>query len=497
MAKNAVSKTFTRATASGPWASKPAIPLYDGLTPNIYAADTAVGAEDGSSEEDAMLLQDALAIAVAGDVIGLLPGIYSDSISSGDHWDPIFAFANSGTEGNPITLVGKYDAIYNFADPARRCEFRNATSVFFPTPAVGDIPGMSGNYPVFGSYQQDYLHFINLYLDQQYVMPYPSKGCIVNSETTGCKFRKIVVAVRSIDPDDSDNFNPFFMQGGEDAIYEHLYGYAAEVHAFHNRNVCFMSVYASHGFLIQNISMLGLNGGIFIKGSGGGDTIGNSGEIRYIKGVECNHSPVIIGTVVAGSETGNQVEAHHVLSIRCGLDSAGLATGGYQSHFSGDPGDGSQARNRILHHFTVVDPGGLVGSGLRAGAYFEGTVFPNDVFRDSVIANTAIRTVDMVIVDALTGVAPTINYNVYHTAGGAGSWRYGASDGEGGSAAATLAAWVAATSYDDDSDFEDPQFDDAENDDFRRTASGDTGSSTGGKRGCFETGLEVIGDGVH
>jgi hypothetical protein len=96
--------TLAASTGSGFGTSGLVASVYNGYTPTIYAAPSALGNGSGSSEANAATLRDALDDAVAGSIIGVLDGTYSDSTAT---WYVAFNPANSGTSGSPVVIVAK------------------------------------------------------------------------------------------------------------------------------------------------------------------------------------------------------------------------------------------------------------------------------------------------------------------------------------------------------------------------------------------------------
>lgn len=129
---------------------------YLGYTPTIYAAPADVGNGSGSSEANAMDLATALTNAVAGDIVGLIPGVYSRQSPGGMGrfnvaWNP----TNSGSSGNPIRFVAKYAAV----------AYQSNSSLW--TEMQADL--ISGGYgsPAFGSQGRDYIEWLGVYASDE------------------------------------------------------------------------------------------------------------------------------------------------------------------------------------------------------------------------------------------------------------------------------------------------------------------------------------------
>jgi hypothetical protein len=374
--------------------------LYDGLTPTIYAAPADVGTGSGANEANAMDLPTALSTATAGDIIGCLPGVYSGTNSSADHWEPIFQTTNSGTSGSRIRIVGKYDALLNYADAGLRSEFRNASAdTTYPYTAAA-------NHPVFGCYSRNYVSWINFYVDTQYAPPYPSRGSVVCNDSTGVTFRKIVWNRGNLTMDASgDNFDCLFAQGSDGLTVEDCYAYGRAGTHIH-RNLSVIKCYSVTNFVFQRITFSDVVQGIFIKGDTSG--FGQSGVISYCKSSGASHGFACIGVVRSASAPTNTVEVHHCLSIR---DAEGL-------RFESSGEGGSTNEGRKFYKNTIVDATGAVSGG---GIYSNDTL-NDDAIYDNVVAfmsSTSWHPVNLESGSA-SGVSP-MDYNLYYEAGGT-SW---------------------------------------------------------------------------
>jgi len=449
--------------------------LYDGLTPTIYAHPTAAqGNGSGSSEANAMLLTDAL--ASGSSIVGLLPGVASKSWSGSDaRWDPIYEFSAGGTAGSPKILVGKYNPLTYYADTSKRSELRNAS--------VG-AQGNANNKAILGANGKDYCEFRNLFFDEQYSMPGSSRGGCLSHSSDNNRWRNIVWARTQLS-DASDNYNCFYFEDSHDLTLENFYVYAGSTITTGHHNLAAVQTYSCLRFAIRYYTFDSIQHGIYVKGAATAD--GNSGEIYGGKSKNLLWSQVHVGVVHTTESPENTVVAHHCLSIRDAQITGGEIAGGFRFEPSGDGGGGANNRNRTAHHWTIVDPGGI---STQRGIEHASTPPVGDVVRDSVIkisgASKYVMTVDSASLGGFTS-----NYNQYHN--DSGNVRFALA----GATKTSLGTWQTDSGKDANSNAGDPAFDNAGADDYRRTASGDTGSSTGGKRGCYDDSGTQIGDGVH
>lgn len=443
--------------------------LYGGLTPTIYAAPADVGSGNGSSEANAMDLPTAMATATAGDVIGVIPGVYT-AVNNNTRWVPAFKFTNNGTSSNPIILVGKYDHLSYYSNASYRSEFRTSGYSALGTPSTA-------NCAVLGADQnQQYLQFRNIFVDSVYVPPRASGGSLVASPgSTGIKFINCVVKLTEETNATSDNYNAIFAEDTTDLVVDSNYFYGGYGNSG-NRNWSAVTTYYCHNFTIKNNTIYNANGGIFIKGRLiASPYTGSTGLVQYNKINTVSDD----GIVLLGIEPGTGVTTHNNLIVRASQFGIRIH-GGLNANYTYE--------NFGIHHNTIVD----CGTGLSMGDFTNTQA--NNYFRDNIIALTSSSTNKMYTTDGTnvtaSGFFATMNYNLYYESGASAQWSQGVSTYTG------LAAWQAASSRDANSTEGNPSFTDAVNGIYTRTDS-DTGSSTGGVRGCYITGNETIGNGVQ
>lgn len=438
--------------------------FYDGLTPTIYAAPTDQGTGDGSSEANAMDLPTAMVNAAAGDIVGCLPGVYTVA-NNNTRWVPAFKFTNSGTSGNPIILVGKYDHLIYYADTVNRCEFR--------TSGYSALGTASSNCAVLGADEgQNYIQIRNVFIDSVYVPPRASGGSLVISGgTTGIRMRKCVVKLTEETATPSDNYNAIFAQDTTDAVIDNCYFYGG-YGLSSNRNWSAITTYYCHNITIENNTIEDANSGIFIKGLLiDPPYTGSTGVVRYNKILDVSDD----GITVLGIEPGTGVEFYQNLLIR-------VASYGFRVH--GGLNANYSYQNIGIHHNTLVD----CGVGLGMGDFTNTQA--NNYYRDNIVALLSSSsnmqfTTDGTNVTA-AGFFATMDYNLYYEAGVSAQWQQGVSTYTG------IANWRTGSSRDTNSTEADPGFVNAGADDYHLVST-DIGSSTGGARGCYITGTETIG----
>lgn len=435
--------------------------LYDGLTPTLYAAPTAQGTGSGTTEANAMALETAVATAPSGAIIGCLPGVYARSRpGTDDRWLPIYFLENSGTPGAPTTVVGKYDPLIYYADAAKRCEIQNtAASLVSPWNDPGNRAGI-------GCYARSYQRWINFYLNTSNVPSYPDRGSVVCNDAHNCTFRKIVFN-RTLGYNGLDNYDCVFAQASNNLRIEYCYAYG-HVGTIH-RNIAVVKCYSCTNFSFQYNTFANVCQGFFIKGDVLGS--GQSGDISYNKGTGCVSSFIDVGVVRSASGSGNVVTVHHNLGVGNAID--------FWFESSGDSGVTND--NRRVYKNTFVDA-------TQGGAYSNDSTLISEQWYDNVVAFMSATSAYAFNMESGSAAGfTTMDRNLYYEAGGTVQFA------NGGVVYSGLPAWRTQTGKEANSSVGDPVFDNAAGGNYRRTASGDTASSTGGKRGCYETGSEQIG----
>lgn len=431
--------------------------LYYGYTPTIYAAPADVGTGDGSSEANAMDLMTALVDMSPGDIVGLIPGTYSDTGSETSN-DPIFKVTDSGTALNPIIVVAKYPAVYNYGTPANLSEIRSSN----PTAPSPTIPY---NTPVIGAVGADYVRFIGLYANMAYAPPRPSNGTFLMQESDHCWFEACVVD--QIQLPDTDNFNALFMRGSNNAVVRNCRfsgGYDGTGSTNHNASA--ITTYGCLDMLIEHNEFPDANGGIFVKGSHFA-SIGNSGDIRYNVATDCSQSLCEVA-VVEPSSAG--VDVYQNLSIRC------------RQGVVFDASAAAWCTDTRVYNNTLVD---AVQACVQMDAT---TALTNCTVKDNVIAFTASSSAKAI--SSAGSITPVdCNYNLLSEAGGSFQ---GDNNGSTYTGLTGPTGWQTGSGEDANSTEESPGFTNVGADNYRR-AGADTSSSTGGKRGCYITGTEEIG----
>lgn len=291
---------------------------YFGFTPTIYADPAAEqGTGSGNSEANAMLLSEALSIAAADDVIGVLPGT-AVGTDTNTKLVPAFLTANSGTSGHPIKVVAKYP----WNDDA------NKTILETDAPTSGD------GCPTLGSHQRNYVEWYGFYIDEANAHNQGDSGVAMFSECTGVKvmYCRIIADPASL-PDDNHT-GAYFNETSDCALqYNTISGFEGGG----SSNYAGIMEYGAANATINNNEIYDCNTGHYIKGHPA--TLWNYGSRAY----NFVHD-VLVGYRMQHTSPTNFTIVEHNLVIDFQDAAIAYATGA----------DPSQTRNIIVRRNTTT-----------------------------------------------------------------------------------------------------------------------------------------------
>lgn len=405
----------------------------------------------------------AMATAVAGNVVGFLPGLGAIMTSTDDDNIATMRPANSGTSNSRIVFVTKYAAIAlaTVATNALRTQLRHDGIAEVAVTA----PGPESGSAMYGTLNTNYATFDGFYVDMASAHPKTDSGVLRVENGTGVRFRNFVVA--GVTENMNTNACIIRTQQATDTLW----------HNFRCTNFVntgagalqrgFSSVqYGDQNYTIEYFDLDGCDNGLFPKGTAGGGTIFNAGTIRYGR----------INACIEGMG-GNDFHASTVSSWHHVLISNWTGMG---VRFGQET---TPTRNLSMRHVTIAN--GTTGGTMNGCLYIKDNIYA---------ANSGIELYDN-ICDWATADGEGVNadeyadspfafglhHNGYFNAGP--SWRYNASPHT------TLAAWQSATSQDASSQlFGSDPFTNRAGNDYRIAGSHAalTGSSVGGQMGCYE-----------
>jgi hypothetical protein len=207
----------------------------------------ATGSGDGS-QANPWTLDQAMASAVAGNVVQVAPGIYT-GVETDTRYTPAFNPASSGTEGAPIVFFAEEPAVYS---SSARSELRNSA------------PGVDEGSPTFGSNGRDWIIWDGFYVNEASAHSSPDTGPAVIWDASHVTLCRNVIKAEVIARE--DNHNGFRLEGATDSA---LYGnevYDVRSSSGSSHNYAAVMAYDSTRILVEHNHFHDNDGGIFIKG---------------------------------------------------------------------------------------------------------------------------------------------------------------------------------------------------------------------------------------
>lgn len=400
-------------------------------------------------------------LPVAGNVVGILPGVSVRLRATNDRNIPAFHPANSGTATQPIVYVTKYAAVAlpDVANNPNRTQLRHDG----PPPCANGCPTPST--ATYGSYQKNYIIFDGFYVDVQEAWTRADAGIIRAASATGVKFLNFVLKGTTVSI--SSNAAMIRTDATTDVVFQNfkLIDWVNDPSGSGTPQEGFGWVgYGDHNFLFSNFETDNVTAAFYPKGTSFGRF--NYGTIQYgiIKNswycFQLNDTDTVGMTVVQ----------YNVCNR--------YAKGGFKVS-----SETTAARNVLIHHNTFArgtpPNGGNVGTLISYGNGFSGT---NVTIRDNIFDQDPTgsgRVMDFFSISSLPNI---MNYNGYYRQGGGVNWLWN------GSNHTSLSAWRSASNRDMNSLM-------LPSDPFVSRSGGDyrivtghlakTASSTGGELGAY------------
>jgi hypothetical protein len=429
---------------------------YAGYTPSTVVTDSAG-------------LLSALASAVAGDIIGVDPGIYTATRTTKDNF-PKWRATNSGSSGSPIRIVAKYIAtgLESVPSNANRSELRHTGS---DMASNGTCSG-----PIVGCNGEDYVEWVVFYVDESTSPTKQDNGPVVQFGSTGGRISHFVID--AITANWNDNHNGIRCENGDGLTITNNRINGVRNLQSSTHNAAGVMCYQVRGSTFAHNTISDCGSGLYFKG-GFNDAHGYTVEYNRIS--DCNNGIICGQTGLAGgSNTTIDGGADNVcrynlvtgsLSTNGGIKCAPDLTGSY---------------NWKVHHNTVVSAAGsaIIDSSLCFDAQIYDNIFAcvaaSDNFESQLLRAYG-HTPGVPVNDSFN--------NRYFSYAGVPRWSYNATY------YSSIGDWQTATGEDVSSTYGDPEFEDRAGDDYRLDAASPclTLSSTGGPVGCYITGSETIG----
>lgn len=221
---------------------------------NRFARATAAGGGDGLTADTAWTLVEAMALAEAGHVVEVGPGVYA-APGGGGRFNPAFAPARSGTADAPIVFMAQHPA--NRLDDASPLR-----TILQSTPG-----GAEG--PVLGVVGQDHVVLNGFFIDEADVLSTADTGPVVFVDTTGSRLEQCRLIGDADKPwDGGDNHNLVRMEhtGGCKILDNKMSGDPDREH-----DMSCITLYDSEDYEIAHNEMFHINEGVYPKGDAAAD----------------------------------------------------------------------------------------------------------------------------------------------------------------------------------------------------------------------------------
>jgi hypothetical protein len=415
-------------------------------------------------------LDQAMRLAVAGNVVGVLPGVSVAMPSTNNDNLPTFRPVNSGTATNRIVFVTRYAAVAlpNVASNPNRTQLRHNG-----TRAVANGPSESGSgSAMYGSTQANYITFDGFYVDMETAQPKADSGVIRVENARGVHFRNF--EIKGTRTNLQSNPVIYRPQAAVDTVLSNFraYDFSNDTSGSDTpQRALFSDQYGDQNFLIENFEIRNTERGIFLKGTANNRTAFNYGRIRY--GVVSN---------VFECFRFNDLDSGNVTTLEYSICQDVIA-GGTGSGFTLSS-ETTPARNLLVHHITVARL--RQASTMQGGIYGKNSISSNVTIRDSIFDLDNGSQGHGIAFGEISTLPAVLNYNAYSKNGGNVSFAYN------GVQHNSIAAWRSASGRDANSlILASGPFVDRAGGNFRIPAGSPalTASSTGGQLGAFAGGM--------
>jgi hypothetical protein len=409
-------------------------------------------------------LDQAMRLAVAGNVVGVLPGVSVRLPSTNNDNIPTFRSINSGTASNRIVFVTRFAAVAlaNVATNANRTQLRHDGT---RAVATGGSETGTGS-AMMGTYQTNYVTFDGFFIDMAEAQPKSDGGVIRAENSRGTHFRNF--EIKGTRTNMGTNPVIYRPNGAWDTVLSNF-----RVYDFSNdtsnsdtpQRGLFSDQYGDQNFLIEHFEIRNTERGIFLKGTYNGTF--NYGTIRY--GIVSN---------VFECFRFNDLDPANVTTLEYSVCHdvipGGIGTGASLSS------ETSSARNILMHHLTIarMQSTALINGGI----YARRGMSTNVQIRDNLVDLDNGPYGHGIAFAEITTMPAVLNYNAYYKNGANVTFAFNNVEYR------TLSSWQSATGRDANSRIlTSSPFVDRAGGNFR-VAPGHpamTASSTGGQLGAY------------
>lgn len=411
--------------------------------------------------------------AVAGDVVGILPGVSVDLPTTRSGRIPAFNPANSGTPDRRIVYVTKYPAVMlpSVETNSNRTEFRHDGGAPYIINGIGAGTGC----PMIGTNSRNYVTFDGFYINMAEAYMSEDSGVLRVENAIGVHFKNFVIKGATL----TVASNPVIYRpnNARDTVLSNFRAYDFinnPTGSATPQAALFSDQYGDQNVLIEHFEIRNTQRGIFFKGTANSATVFNYGTVRY--GIVSN---------VSSCFQFNDLDANNLTTLEYNLC--------YDVNFGAGivlSSETSPARNILIHHNTVArvnsaDMNTQGGIFTRA----RGISGQNVVIRDNLVDINAGQYGHAVAFAETSTLPNALNFNAYTKNGANQSWAFNMVQYN------SISAWRSATNRDLNSVvMSSAGFVNRAAADFRLTpgSPAKAASSTGGEIGAYATN-QIIG----
>lgn len=342
---------------------------------------------------------------VAGNVVGVLPGVGVPLTSTDDDNIPTFLPANSGTASQPIVYVTKYAAVAlsNVATNPNRTQLRhNGTR-----PSVSGGREYGTGSPMYGVNTRNYIIFDGFYVDVTEAWTCGDCGMIRAENATGIQFLNFVLKGTTVNVES----NPTMIRTGGtiNTVIKNfkLMDFANDSTGSMTPQQGFAWIgYGDRNYLVSNFEITNVQRGLFPKGTYGGEY--NYGTIQYGKFSTIQQCFQLNDTHPSGMTT----IQYNVCD-------------GYTLHALRISSETQAARNLLVHHNTFVR-GDATNTNHAGAIYARPTGFSgtNVTIRDNLFDRSAGSYGHMINWGETATLPNVMNYNGYYRPSGVYDWAW-------------------------------------------------------------------------
>ncbi len=269
------------------WSATPALAQFDSSEyrqntygPPTHYCDPARSLSNpgaGTLANPWNLLQ-AMNLAVAGNVVGFLPGVGVRMPTTNNDNLPTFRPQNSGTASNRVVFVTRFAAVAlpNVATNPNRTELRHDGT----RSVANGASDIGTGSPMYGAYQVNYLTFDGFFVDMAQAQPKADSGVIRVENATGTHFRNF--EIKGTLTNMGSNPIIYRPQHAFDTVLSNFRAYDFQndtTNAVTQQRAHFSDQYGDQNFLIEHFELSNIQNGIFLKGTS--NPLFNYGTIRY------------------------------------------------------------------------------------------------------------------------------------------------------------------------------------------------------------------------